>query len=155
PDFHNAYQELSAEPPVINAGLPSDLLERRPDIAESERNMAVANAQIGIARAAYYPSLNLYGQGGWQSAQISQIASVESIFWAVGANLAEDIFTGGARRAQVQFAKAGYDANVANYRQTVLGAFQEVQDDITGLNVLTDAQQSQQQAVDAARRSLD
>jgi outer membrane protein, multidrug efflux system len=155
PDFHNAYQELSAEPPVINAGLPSDLLERRPDIAEAERNMAVASAQIGIARAAYYPSLNLYGQGGWQSAQISQIASVESIFWAVGANLAEDIFTGGARRAQVQFAQSGFDANVASYRQTVLGAVQAVQDDGTGLNVLTDAQQSQQQAVDAARRSLD
>jgi outer membrane protein, multidrug efflux system len=155
PDFHNPYQEIMAVPPAIEAGLPSDLLERRPDIAEAERNMAVANAQIGVARAAYYPSLNLYGQGGWQSAQISQIASVQSIFWAVGANLAEDIFTGGARRAQVQFAKAGFDANVASYRQTVLGAFQEVQDDITGLNVLTDAQQSQQQAVDAARRSLD
>jgi outer membrane protein, multidrug efflux system len=155
PDFHNAYQELSAEPPAINAGLPSDLLERRPDIAEAERNMAVANAQIGVARAAYYPSLNLFGQGGWQSADIAKLVNVESIFWAVGANAAQEIFTGGARRAQVQFAKAGFDANVASYRQTVLGAFQEVQDDITGLNVLTDAQQSQQQAVDAARRSLD
>src|SRR6202030_1102312 len=78
-----------------------------------------------------------------------------SLFWALGANVAQEIFTGGARRAQVQFSRAGYDANVASYRETVLGAFQEVQDDLTGLSVLNDAQQSQQQAVDAARRTLD
>ena len=155
PDFHVAVRELNAEPPPIDAGLPSDVLERRPDIAEAERQMAVANAQIGIARAAYYPSLNLFGQAGWETASISKLANVQSIFWAVGANVAEDIFTGGARRAQMQYARAGFDANVASYRGTVLGAFQEVQDDLTGLNVLTEAQQSQQQAVDAARRALD
>jgi outer membrane protein, multidrug efflux system len=155
PDFHTPYRELKAEPPPINAGLPSDLLERRPDIAEAERQMAAANAQIGVARAAYYPSLNLYGQTGWQSADVTQLVNVPSIFWALGANVAESIFTGGARRAQVQFAKAGFDASVANYRQTVLGALQEVQDSLTGLVVLTEAQQSQQQAVDAAQRSLD
>jgi multidrug efflux system outer membrane protein len=155
PDFHVAVRELNAEPPPIDAGLPSDVLERRPDIAEAERQMAVANAQIGIARAAYYPSLNLFGQAGWETASISKLANVQSIFWAVGANVAEDIFTGGARRAQMQFARAGFDANVASYRGTVLGAFQEVQDDLTGLSVLTEAQQSQQQAVDAARRTLD
>ncbi len=155
PDFHAPIKELNAEPPAIDAGLPSDLLERRPDVAEAERQMAVTNAQIGVARAAYYPALNLFGQTGWQSADISKLVSVQSIFWALGANVAEDIFTGGARRAQVQFARAGYDANVASYRQTVLGAFQEVQDDLTGLSVLTEAQQSQQQAVDAARRALD
>jgi outer membrane protein TolC len=77
------------------------------------------------------------------------------LFWAIGANVAEEIFTGGARRAQVQFARAGYDANVASYRQTVLSAFQEVQDEITGLSVLIQAQQTQQQAVDSARRTLD
>jgi multidrug efflux system outer membrane protein len=155
PDFHIANKELNAEPPALDAGLPSDLLERRPDIAEAERNMAVSNAQIGIAKAAYYPSLNLFGQGGWQAADIAKLANVASVFWAVGANLAESIFTGGARRAQVQFAQAGYDANVASYRQTVLGAFQEVQDGVTGLGVLSEAQQSQQKAVDAARRTLD
>jgi multidrug efflux system outer membrane protein len=155
PDFHVGVRELSAAPPPIDAGLPSDVLERRPDIAEAERQMSVANAQIGIARAAYYPSLNLFGQAGWETAAISKLANVQSIFWALGANVAEDIFTGGARRAQVQFARAGYDANVASYRQTVLGAFQEVQDDLTGLTVLGEAQQSQQQAVDAARRTLD
>ncbi|HXN51209.1 MAG TPA: efflux transporter outer membrane subunit [Candidatus Acidoferrum sp.] len=155
PDFHIASYALNAEPPTLDAGLPSDLLERRPDIAEAERQMAVANAQIGVAQAAYYPSLNIFGQGGWQAADIAKLANAGSAFWALGANVAQEIFTGGARRAQVQFARAGYDANVANYRQTVLGAFEEVQDEITGLTVLIQAQQSQQQAVDAARRTLD
>jgi len=155
PDFHIASKELKAEPPALDAGLPSDLLERRPDIAEAERQMAVANAQIGIAKAAYYPSLNLFGNGGWQAADIAKLANVQSTFWAVGANVAETIFSGGSRRAQVQFAKAGYDASVASYRDTVLNAFREVQDGITGLTVLNQAKQSQQQAVDAARRALD
>lgn len=155
PDFHIASKELNAEPPALDAGLPSDLLERRPDIAEAERQMAVANAQIGVAKAAYYPSLNLFGNGGWQAADIARLANVQSTFWAVGANVAETIFSGGSRRAQVQFAKAGYDASVASYRDTVLNAFREVQDDITGLTVLAQARQSQQQAVDAARRTLD
>jgi len=155
PDFHLAAQELSAEPPNLDTSLPSDLLERRPDIAEAERAMAVSNAQIGIAKAAYYPSLQLYGQGGWNSAKISQLFNAESGVWAIGANLAESIFTGGARRAQVQFSQAGYDATVASYRGTVLTAFQEVQDNITGIEVLRTAQESQAQAVDASRRQLD
>jgi outer membrane protein, multidrug efflux system len=155
PDFHIAPRELEGEPPTLNAGLPSDLLERRPDIAEAERLMASANAQIGVAQAAYYPSFNLFGQAGWQAADIAKLASIQSIFWAVGANVAEDIFTGGARRAQVQFARAGWDANVASYRQTVLSAYQEVQDELTALNVLSEAQQEQQDTVDAARRTLD
>jgi outer membrane protein, multidrug efflux system len=155
PDFHLAPKLLHAAPPPLDPGLPSDLLERRPDIAEAERQMAVANAQIGVAKAAYYPSLNLFGQGGWQSADVTKLVNAPSLFWAIGANVAEDIFTGGARRAQVQFARAGYDANVAGYRATVLTAFQEVQDEITGLGVLLQAEQSQMQAVDAARRTLD
>jgi NodT family efflux transporter outer membrane factor (OMF) lipoprotein len=155
PDFHLAVRELDAEPPSLNAGLPSDLLERRPDISEAERQMAVANAQIGIAKAAYYPSLNLFGTGGWQAADIVKLANVQSTFWAVGANVAESIFTGGARRAQVQFAQANYDATVAGYRQTVLEAFREVQDSLTGLVILDQAYQSQQLAVNASRRTLD
>ena len=155
PDFHIANKELNAEPPPIDLGLPSDLLERRPDIAQAERQMAVANAQIGVAKAAYYPSLNLFGNGGWQAADIAKLANVSSTFWALGANVAESIFTGGARRAQVEFAESGYDVNVANYRQSVLTAFQEVQDDVTGLTVLGQARETQQQAVDAARRTLD
>ena len=154
PDFHLASKELNTEPPPIDLGLPSDLLERRPDIAQAERQMAVANAQIGVAKAAYYPSLNLYGNGGWQTSDIAKLANVSSIFWALGANVAESIFTGGARRAQVQFAKSGYDVSVANYRQSVLAAFQEVQDDVTGLSVLEQARDTQQLAVDAARRTL-
>ena len=155
PDFHIAAKELNAEPPALDPGLPSDLLERRPDIAEAERQMAVANAQIGVAKAAYYPSLNLFGQGGWQSADIAKLANVSSTVWALGANVAEEIFTGGARRSQTQFAQAGYDANVSSYRQAVLTAFQEVEDDVVGLSILMQAQQSQQQAVEAAHRALD
>ena len=155
PDFRLTLRELNAEPPSLNAGLPSDLLERRPDIAEAERQMAIANAQIGIAKAAYYPSLNLFGTGGWQAADITKLANLSSTFWAVGANVAESIFTGGARRAQVQFAQANYDATVAGYRQTVLQAFQEVQDSLTGLTILDQAYQSQQLAVNASRRTLD
>src|SRR6266851_5644323 len=155
PGFHLPAKVLNAEPPTLDAGLPSDLLERRPDIGEAERQMAVANAQIGVAKAAYYPSLNLFGQGGWQAADIAKLANVGSAVWALGANVGQQIFTGGARRAQLQFAQAGYEADVAGYRQAVLGAFQEVQDEITALTILIQAQQSQQQAVDAARRTLD
>ena len=155
PDFHLAPRELAVEPPLVDTSLPSDLLERRPDIAEGERQMAVANAEIGIAKAAYYPSLVLYGQGGWNSQNISQLLNAESGFWAIGASLAQGIFTGGARRAQVQYSQAGYDATVASYRGTVLNAFREVQDNITGLEVLYAARQSQADAVDAARRQLD
>jgi multidrug efflux system outer membrane protein len=154
PDFHIPTKELSAEPPPIDIGLPSDLLERRPDVAQAERQMASANAEIGVAKAAYYPSLNLFGSGGWEVANIAKLANVSSIFWALGADVAESIFTGGARRAQVEFAKSGYDINVANYRQSVLAAFQEVQDDVTGLTVLEQARDTQQLAVDAARRTL-
>jgi outer membrane protein TolC len=117
--------------------------------------MAIANAQIGIAKAAYYPSLVLYGQGGWNSASVSQLLNAESGFWVIGANVAQEIFTGGARRAQVQFSQAGYDATVANYRGAVLNAFREVQDNITGLQVLDSARQSQADAVASARRQLD
>ena len=155
PEFHLSPRELKVELPALDAGLPSDLLERRPDVAEAERQMAVANAQIGIAKAAYYPSLNLFANGGWQAADIAKLINVQSTFWAVGANVAETIFSGGSRRAQVQFAKAGYGASVAGYRDTVLNAFREVQDDVTGLTVLDQANQSQQLTVDAARRTLD
>lgn len=155
PDFHFPAKVLSGEPPTLDAGLPSDLLERRPDIAEAERQMAVANAQIGIAKSAYYPSLNLFANGGWQAADIAKLLNVQSTFWAVGASAAQAIFTGGARRAQTQFAQAGYEASVASYRDTVLNAFREVQDDVTGLIILEQAFHTQQQAVDSSRRTLD
>src|SRR5207244_10757636 len=135
PRAHLVPTAANAAPPARDAGLPSDLRERRPDIAEAERQMSVANAQIGIARSAYCPSLNLFANGGWQAADIAKLFNVQSTFWAVGANVAEAIFTGGSRRAQTQFAKAGYRASVASYRDTVLNAFREVQDDVTGLLV--------------------
>jgi outer membrane protein, multidrug efflux system len=155
PEFHLPSRQLSAVPPNIDTSLPSDLLERRPDIAEAERQMAVTNAQIGIAKAAYYPSLVLFGQGGWNSADLSKLFNAESAVWAVGANVAENIFTGGARRAQVQFSQAGYDATVANYRDTVLNSFREVQDNISGLQILETASKSQADAVSSSRRQLD
>lgn len=156
PDFHLPSNELNAAvPPPLNAGVPSDLLERRPDVATAERQMASANAQIGVAKAAYYPTIDLFATAGPQVSDLAKLANLSSIFWAVGANVSEPIFTGGARRAQLQFAQAGFDANVANYRGTVLSAFREVQDDLTALNVFILAQQTQQLAVDAARRTLD
>jgi len=155
PDFHLAAKEIAAEPPPIAAGLPSDLLERRPDVAEAERQMAATNALIGVARAAYYPSLNLFGGTGLQTANIGSLLTSSSIFWALGADVAEQIITGGARRAQLNFARAGYDASVANYRATVLNAFREVQDSVAGLGVLQQAEQAQQAAVDSAQNTLD
>jgi len=155
PDFHLAPKEIEGQPPLIAAGLPSDLLERRPDVAEAERQMASNNAQIGVARAAYYPSLNLFGGTGLQTANIGNLLTSSSIFWALGADVAEPIITGGARRAQLNYARGGYDASVANYRATVLNAFREVQDSVSGLTVLQEAQQAQQAAVDSARNTLD
>jgi outer membrane protein, multidrug efflux system len=156
PEFHLPVKELNAAtPPPLNAGLPSDLLERRPDVAQAERAMASANAQIGVAKAAYYPSIDIFGSAGFQASDIAKLANASSFFWAVGANVAESIFTGGARRAQVQYAQAGFDADVASYRGTVLNAFREVQDDLTALEVFVRAQEMQQQSVDAARRTLD
>ena len=155
PDFHLVSREVNVEPPNIDTTIPSDVLERRPDIAEAERQMAVANAQIGIAKAAYYPSLVLFGQGGWNSATLSELFNASSGFWAVGANVAQDIFSGGALRAQMQYSQAGYNGSVAQYRGTVLNAFREVQDNVTGLEVLDSARQSQADAVASARRQLE
>jgi outer membrane protein, multidrug efflux system len=155
PDFHLAAKDLAAEPPPLDAGLPSDLLERRPDVAAAERRMAQANAQIGVARSAYYPSLNLFGNGGWQAADIAKLLNVSSTLWAVGATAAEAILSGGARRAQTQFAKSGYDAAVADYREAVLNSFGEVQSGLSGLTRLQDAKESQARSVAAARRALE
>jgi outer membrane protein, multidrug efflux system len=155
PHFHLATSEGTNSLPDITLGLPSDLLERRPDIAESERQMAITNAQVGIAAAAYFPSLNLFGEGGWQAADIAKLLNVQSTFWALGANVSEAIFSGGTRRAQKQFARAGFDASVAAYREAVLNAVREVQDSISGLTILEQAEQSEEKTVAAARRALE
>ncbi len=153
--FKLAAKPLPATLPAIPLGVPSDLLERRPDIAEAERQMAAANAQIGIAQSAYYPGVSLSAGGGFQSFDISKLATLTSGFWAVGAAVAEVVLTGGARKAQVEFAKAGYAGAIANYRGTVLTAFQEVEDNLAGLSVLDQAAKSQARAVEDARKALD
>ena len=152
--FSVPVKPLALTAPVIPLGLPSDVLERRPDVAQAERQMASENAQIGVAKSAYYPGINLFANGGVQSADLGLLLNAPSAFWALGANVTETILSGGRRRAQMEFAKSGYDASVASYRQTVLTAFQEVEDGISGLDVLSQAAQTQQQAVDAAQRAL-
>jgi NodT family efflux transporter outer membrane factor (OMF) lipoprotein len=152
--FSVPVKPLAAEAPEIPLGVPSDVLERRPDVAQAERQMASENAQIGVAKSAYYPGFNLFANGGVQSADLGLLLNAPSAFWAVGANVTETILSGGRRRAQVDFAKSGYGASVASYRQTVLTAFQEVEDGISGLSVLAQAAQTQQQAVEASQRAL-
>ncbi|HLK54828.1 MAG TPA: efflux transporter outer membrane subunit, partial [Candidatus Angelobacter sp.] len=145
---------LALQPPVIPAGVPSDVLERRPDVAIAERQMASQNAQIGVAKSAFYPSIGIVAGGGANSSGLGQILNVPSTFWALGANVAETIFNGGKLHAQLDFARSAYGGSVANYRQTVLTAFQEVEDGLSGLSVLAEAAQTQQQAVEAAQRAL-
>ncbi len=155
PTLQLARRELSTEPPALALGLPSDLLERRPDVAEAERLMALANAKVGVAKSAFFPSLSLFGSAGWQATTVSSLVHAASALWAIGASAAETIFSGGARRAELAFARAGYQASVASYRGTVLAAIQEVQDEVTGLEVLGAAAEKQEQALAAARRTLE
>lgn len=139
----------------IPVGLPSDLLERRPDIASAERKMAAANAQIGVAKAAYYPSLTLSGSTGYLGADLANLFTAPNFFWALGpATLAATLFDGGARRAQTEQAKAAYDGTVAFYRQTVLTGFQEVENNLAALRILDEEAQVQEQAVNGARESV-
>lgn len=146
---------LSTPPPAIPVALPSALLERRPDIAGMERQMASANEQIGIATAAFYPTLTLSAAVGLQTAQPSQWFTWPSKFWSAGPAFAETLLDAGRRRAEVSAFQNSYDATVANYRQTVLAAFQQVEDNLSALTVLAHEAEVQQQALDAARRSLD
>jgi NodT family efflux transporter outer membrane factor (OMF) lipoprotein len=152
--FNVPAKPLALAPPSIPMGVPSDVLERRPDIAFAERQMASQNAQIGVAKSAFYPSVGITAGGGAQSSGITQLLNVPSTFWALGANVAETLFAGGRLHAQLDFAKSAYAGSVANYRETVLTAFQQVEDGISGLSVLSQAAQTQDQAVDAAQRAL-
>lgn len=154
PSFSVPVKPLALAPPAVPIGVPSDVLERRPDIAQSERQMAAQNAQIGVAKSAYYPGINLSAAGGFENTGLGGILGASTGFWALGANVAETVLSGGKRRAQVDFAKSGYGASVANYRQTVLTAFQEVEDSLSGLSVLAEAAETQQQAVNASQRAL-
>jgi multidrug efflux system outer membrane protein len=153
--FKLALKPMPATLPVIPVGLPSDLLERRPDVAENERLMASANEQIGIAQSAYYPGVNLSGGAGLNSVSLTNLATLPSAVWAVGATISETLLTGGARRAQVEFAQAGYKITIANYRGSVLTAFQEVEDNLAGLAVLDETSKAQAAAVADAQKALD
>ena len=152
--FSMPYKPLSAAPPAIPVGIPSQLLERRPDIAASERNMAAANAQIGIATAAYYPNLTLSAQGGFESSALQNLFTWPSRFWSVGPAVSETIFDAGLRRATVNQFIAVYNADVAAYRQTVLTAFQQVEDSMAAVRILSKQIQQQEQAVESAQQFL-
>jgi NodT family efflux transporter outer membrane factor (OMF) lipoprotein len=141
--------------PQIPPGVPTTLLERRPDIAGAQRRMIAANANIGVARAAYFPSLTLGGQGGFQSTGFSNWLSAPSTFWAIGPNALLTVFDGGLRRAQVAQARAEFDASAANYRGVVVAAFQQVEDSLASLNHYYDAAREEKAAVEAAQRTLD
>jgi NodT family efflux transporter outer membrane factor (OMF) lipoprotein len=141
--------------PQIPSGVPSTLLERRPDIAAAQRRMIATNANIGVARAAYFPTLTLDAQGGFYSGAFSNWLSAPSTFWAIGPNALLSVFDGGLRRAQVAQARAEFDASAANYRGTVVSAFQQVEDSLAALNHYHDAAVEERAAVDAAQRTLD
>jgi NodT family efflux transporter outer membrane factor (OMF) lipoprotein len=149
-----ALAPIKSPPPPVPIGVPSALLERRPDIASSERLVAAANEQIGIAQVAFYPSLTLSASGGFETSTFVNWFSWPSRFWSVGPQLAQTLFEGGRRRALVDQAEAAYDVTVANYRQTVLTAFQQVEDNLSALRILAQEADVQDRAVRAAEESL-
>jgi len=153
-EFSLAAAPLNYQPPDTPIGLPSELLQRRPDIAAAERRVAEANQQIGIARAAYFPTVTLGGTAGFTGTQGSNWFSWPSGFWAVGPALAETLFDAGRRRATSESARANYDGAVATYRQTSLTAFQEVEDNLAALRILENEEQQQEQAVGSSQESL-
>ncbi|MGC2173581.1 MAG: efflux transporter outer membrane subunit [Candidatus Sulfotelmatobacter sp.] len=153
-NFSIPMKPLTVAPPPIPVGVPSELLERRPDVAAAERTMAEANAMIGVAYAAYYPDLTLSAEGGFESSTFSHWLSWPSRFWSVGASIPETIFDAGLRRATVQQYVATYNADLAGYRQTVLTAFQQVEDGLAEVRILSKEIQQEQQAVTSAQTYL-
>ena len=146
---------LHASPPPVPLGVPSELLQRRPDIASAERQVAAANEQIGIAIAAFYPNLSLTGSGGVESSSLAKWFTLPSRFWSVGPQLAETLFDAGRRRGVVAEQQAAYDATVAAYRETVLTAMQQVEDNLAALRILAGEADKVQQTIQAANRALD
>jgi len=153
-DFHIDPVNGLPSLPDVPAALPSALLERRPDIAGAERRMAAANAGIGVAQGAFFPTLNLSGTGGFQNSSLSQLLTLPNRFWSVGASAAMTVFDAGAHSAQKESAVAAYDRSVAGYRQTVLAAFQEVEDNLAALRQLTEEAAAQQSATQSATEAL-
>jgi NodT family efflux transporter outer membrane factor (OMF) lipoprotein len=154
-NFALAPTDLKIAMPQVPVALPSELLERRPDIAAAERAMAAANAQIGVAKAAFFPTLTLSGASGFRTTNFGNLFSAPSRFWSLGAAAAEGIFDGGARRAVSDQAVAAYDLQVATYRQAVLTGFQEVEDNLAALRILEEEAALQDEVVQAARHALE
>ncbi len=155
PSFTLAPASSALTPPTVPAGLPAEVLQRRPDIASAERAVAAANANIGVARAAYFPTINLQANGGWDSKQMSKLIEAPSLLWSLGAALTQTLFDAGKTDANVAIAKAGYSGAVASYRQSVLTAMQEVEDGMTSSATLQRAQQSADASVTASQRVLE
>ena len=153
--FNVPVAPLKAIPPPVPLGVPSDVLERRPDIASLEREIAYQNAQVGLARTAFYPHVTLSGAGGLQSTAITSLFNAPSLFWSLGADALEPIFQGGRNRANLAATQAAYQEAIANYRQSVLTAFQQVEDGISNLSTLSQALRTQAAAVEDARRALE
>jgi NodT family efflux transporter outer membrane factor (OMF) lipoprotein len=152
-EFSLAASAMRSDVPTVPAGVPSTLLERRPDVAEAERKMAAANAQIGVAKAGYFPDLTLTGQYDYESGTLSHLIQGSNRIWAVGPQLAETLFDGGLVRAQVRGARAAYEGTVDNYRQTVLAGFQQVEDEVVTLRVLEQEGVIQDETVKKAREA--
>lgn len=148
------FAPLEAQPPAIPVGLPSQLLERRPDIATAERRVAEANADIGVTKAAFYPSLTLSASAGFESTSLASWFTWPARFFSLGPTLTQTLFDKGRRKAATEVARAQYDATVANYRQTVLTAFQEVEDNLSALRILSRELDQQNEAVASAQRAL-
>jgi NodT family efflux transporter outer membrane factor (OMF) lipoprotein len=146
---------LDTSPPRIDPGMPSQLLERRPDVAEAERKVAAANAQIGVARAAYFPQFTLTASGGVNSVHAASLFEAPSLFWSVGPQVSLPIFEGGKLVAQTQRTKATYSEQVADYRNTVLGAYRDVEDNLAALRQLEIESNTQGQAVEASTIALE
>jgi NodT family efflux transporter outer membrane factor (OMF) lipoprotein len=153
--FSIPYKRLNQALPTIPVGVPSDLLERRPDIAAAERQVAQSNAQIGVARAAFFPTLTLSATGGYESTAVNNLFNLPNQFWSVGPSLAQILFDGGARRAAVAQARALNDSQVATYRQTVLSAFQSVEDNLAALRILSTELGQAHKATLAAKRAVE
>jgi NodT family efflux transporter outer membrane factor (OMF) lipoprotein len=154
-DLTIAPAPLAADVPILPPGLPSALLERRPDVAAAERVMQQQNALIGVQIAAYYPDISLSALGEYAGFPLGQLFNASNRFWSLGANASESLFEGGLRAADVAAARASYDASVASYRQTVLTAFQQVEDALSDLRILEQQAQAEALAVTSARRAVD
>jgi len=155
PALDDANTNWNPQPPLVPAGMPAQLLERRPDVAEAERQLASANARIGVAKAAFFPVLSLTGSGGYVSGDIDSLFNWESRAWSIGPSLSLPIFAGGRNRANYKRSQAAFDEAVARYRQQVLVAFGEVENSLSGIRHLVDQAAAQQRAVANARRAAE